>query len=103
MGDWQKTLSMVINRTIMNIDTPIDVASQEAMGDYSKPRDSSSDSDLRNCNDALYDEYSLSWTHNPYRPYSYNYEVNKLRLSRVDLRSESHILFNNLNNFLTTF
>lgn len=78
MEDWQKTLNMVINRTIMNIDThPIDVASQEAMGDYSKPRDSSSDSDLRNCNDAFYDEYSYnSWIHNPYRPYSYNYEVN---------------------------
>ncbi|CAH1639810.1 unnamed protein product [Spodoptera littoralis] len=79
LEDWQKTLNMVINSklTILNLDPhPIDVASQEAMGDYSKPRESSdSDSDFRNsCTDVRYDEYSLSWAENPYKPYAYNYE-----------------------------
>ncbi|KAJ8735675.1 hypothetical protein PYW07_007295 [Mythimna separata] len=79
LEDWQKTLNMVINSklTILNIDPhPIDVASQEAMGDYSKPHESSdSDSDFRNsCTDMRYDEYSLSWAQNPYKPYAYNYE-----------------------------
>lgn len=75
LDDWQKTLNMVINSklTILNIDThPIDVTSQEAMGDYSKPRESSdSDSDYKN---EMFYEYSLSWPQNPDRPY-YNYEV----------------------------
>lgn len=81
LEDWQKSLNMVINNklTILNMDSRIDVASQEAMGDYSKPtlRESSdSDSDLRNSGtDISYDEYSLSWTQNPYRSYCYNYEV----------------------------
>ncbi|KAM3967849.1 uncharacterized protein ACR2FA_011388 [Aphomia sociella] len=80
LEDWQKTLNMVINTklAILNMDPHVDVASQEAMGDYSKPnlRESSdSDSDLKNggiemCND----EYSLSWTQNPYRNYNYSYE-----------------------------
>ncbi|XP_063822621.1 uncharacterized protein LOC135072575 isoform X2 [Ostrinia nubilalis] len=80
LEDWQKSLNMVINNklTILNMDSRIDVASQEAMGDYSKPtlRESSdSDSDLRNSGtDISYDEYSLSWTQNPYRSYCYNYE-----------------------------
>ncbi|XP_047041767.1 uncharacterized protein LOC124645862 [Helicoverpa zea] len=79
LEDWQKTLNMVVNSklTILNIDAhPMDVASQEAMGDYSKPRESSdSDSDFRNsCTDMRYDEYSLSWAQNPYKPYAYNYE-----------------------------
>lgn len=79
LEDWQKTLNMVINSklTILNIDPhPIDVASQEAMGDYSKPRESSdSDSDFRNsCTDMCYDEYSC-WAQNPYKPYAFNYEV----------------------------
>ncbi|CAH0695317.1 unnamed protein product [Spodoptera exigua] len=79
LEDWQKTLNMVINSklTILNLDPhPMDVASQEAMGDYSKPHNSSdSDSDFRNsCTDVRYDEYSLSWAENPYKPYAYNYE-----------------------------
>lgn len=80
LEDWQKTLNMVINSklTILNIDPhPIDVASLEAMGDYSKPHESSdSDSDFRNsCTDMRSDEYGLSWAQNPYKPYAYNYEV----------------------------
>ncbi|XP_026739460.1 uncharacterized protein LOC113502207 [Trichoplusia ni] len=79
LEDWQKTLNMVINSklTILNIDPhPMDVASQDAMGDYSKPRESSdSDSDFRNsCSDMWCDEYSFSWAQNPYKPYSSNYE-----------------------------
>ncbi|CAH0592577.1 unnamed protein product [Chrysodeixis includens] len=80
LEDWQKTLNMVINSklTILNIDPhPMDVASQDAMGDYSKPRESSdSDSDFRNsCSDMWCDEYSFSWAQNPYKPYSSNYEA----------------------------
>lgn len=82
LEDWQKSLNMVISNklTILNMESRIDVESQEAMGDYSKPtplRDSSdSDSDLRNSStDVSYDEYSLSWAQNPYRTYCYGYEV----------------------------
>lgn len=81
--DWQKKLNMVINSklTILNIDPrPMDVASQDAMGDYSKPNEiSDTDSDFRNsCTDMRYDEYSSNWAQNPYKPYSYNYEVSIL-------------------------
>lgn len=90
LEDWQKTLNMVINSklTILNIDHhPMDVASQEAMGDYSKPRGSSdSDSDLRNSwSDMCYDEYNVNWAQNPYKPYAYNYEVSRFSNSLLTL------------------
>ncbi|XP_075973513.1 uncharacterized protein LOC142974819 [Anticarsia gemmatalis] len=82
LEDWQKTLNMVVNSklTILNMDPhPMDVASQEAMGDYSKPRESTdSDSDMRHSWPDMYDEYSLSWAQNPYKPYAYNYEVSTI-------------------------
>ncbi|XP_059050942.1 uncharacterized protein LOC131845830 [Achroia grisella] len=79
MEYWQKMLNMVINTklTVLNLESQVDVASQEAMGDYSKPnlRESSgSDSDLKNGTETYNDEYGLSWTQNPYRNYTYNYE-----------------------------
>ncbi|CAB3240842.1 unnamed protein product [Arctia plantaginis] len=79
LEDWQKTLNMVINSkmTILNIDSrPMDLVSQEAMGDYSKPNGlSDSDSDLRNSlTDSCYDEYNQSWMPNQYQPYTYNYD-----------------------------
>lgn len=55
----------------------MDVASQDTMGDYSKPHEvSDTDSDFRNSFTDIvrYDEYSLNWAQNPYKPYSYNYE-----------------------------
>lgn len=80
LEDWQKTLNMVINSkmTILNIDSrPMDLVSQEAMGDYSKPNGfSDSDSDLRNSlPDSCYDEYNQSWMPNHCKPYAYNYDV----------------------------
>ncbi|XP_037298506.1 uncharacterized protein LOC119190531 [Manduca sexta] len=77
LEDWQKTLNMVINNKLAFLDAhPLDLASQDARGDYSKPRESDSDSDLRNSsNDLCFDdEYSLSWAQNPYRPYGYGFE-----------------------------
>lgn len=80
LEDWQKTLSMVINHKLSMMDTsPLDIASSEAMGDYSKPnlRESSdSDSDLRGSSTDLYfDEYNFNWTQNPYKSYSHNYQA----------------------------
>uniref|UniRef100_A0A1E1WBX4 Uncharacterized protein n=1 Tax=Pectinophora gossypiella TaxID=13191 RepID=A0A1E1WBX4_PECGO len=76
---WQKSLNTVINSKILLDTTPIDLASQEAMGDYSKPsiRDSSdSDSDLKTSGTDTYrDEYSLSWSQNPYKSYGYSFDV----------------------------
>lgn len=96
LEDWQKTLNMVVNSklTILNIDAhPMDVASQEAMGDYSKPRESSdSDSDFRNsCTDMRYDEYSLSWAQNPYKPYAYNYEVTAFLFPSCQINTNKQI------------
>ncbi|XP_052758699.1 uncharacterized protein LOC128202428 [Galleria mellonella] len=76
LEDWQKTLNMVINTklTLLNMDSHVDAASQEAMGDFSKPnlRESSdSDSDFKNGTEMCNDEYGLSWTQHPYRNYAY--------------------------------
>ncbi|CAG9796519.1 unnamed protein product [Diatraea saccharalis] len=75
---WQKSLNMVLNNkfTILNMESRIDAASHEAMGDYSKPtlrEYSDSDSDLRNsCDETTKDEYGHSWAQN-YRC-CYNFE-----------------------------
>ncbi|CAH0405309.1 unnamed protein product [Chilo suppressalis] len=80
LEDWQKSLSTVIsnNMTILNMESRIDAASQEAMGDYSKPtlrEYSDSDSDLRNgYDDATHDEYNHSWAQNTFQNCSFNYE-----------------------------
>lgn len=71
LEDWQKTLNMVINSklAIVDIDTNhMELASQEAMGDFSKPplRDSSdTDSDI-------------SWYPNAFRNSPYCFQVKYL-------------------------
>lgn len=72
MEDWQKTLNMVI----MIEKRPIEVASQEAMGDYSKPRESASNCDLRSCSDVHDGEYIMAWAQTPYQTYACTCEVN---------------------------
>ncbi|CAH2235534.1 jg23967 [Pararge aegeria aegeria] len=78
LDDWQKTLSMVINSnlSLVNNSPQVELASQEAMGDCSKPNiynTSDSDSDFINSTDNFHDNYSLSWTQNQYSPiYAYN-------------------------------
>lgn len=84
LEDWQKKLNKVINNklTILNIDThPLDVASREARGDYSKTAEfSDSENDFRNStNDIYHDEYNLSWAQNPYESCAYRYEARKVR------------------------
>lgn len=71
LEDWQKTLNMVINSklTLLSMNQQYTMAPQEAMGDCSQANYSDfsdSDNDFRNGIDNGADEYSLSWTHNPY-------------------------------------
>ncbi|XP_046966340.1 uncharacterized protein LOC124534453 [Vanessa cardui] len=78
LDDWQKTLKMVINNKLINLDSKnnIEMASQEAMGDFTKPKfnnSSDSDSDYRNSNGSCQDDYCVSWSQNQYRPvYGYD-------------------------------
>lgn len=80
LEDWQNTLKMVINNklSLVNLDSQhLDIASQEAMGDFSKPKfnnSSDSDSDFRNSADSCQDDYCISWSQNQYRPIP-NYDV----------------------------
>lgn len=55
------------------------MASQEAMGDYSKPNlpSSESESELKTGGGAA-DGYYDDWAQSPYRNYSYGYEVGLL-------------------------
>ncbi|XP_034838952.1 uncharacterized protein [Maniola hyperantus] len=74
LDDWQKKLSMVINSKLCLL-PQVELASQEAMGDCSKPlcHSSDSDSDFINSTDNFHDNYSLSWSQNQYSPvYGYN-------------------------------
>ncbi|XP_026487912.1 uncharacterized protein LOC113394703 [Vanessa tameamea] len=73
LDDWQKTLKMVINNKLINLDSKnnIEMASQEAMGDFTKPKfnnSSDSDSDYRNSTGSYQDDYCVSWSQNQYRP-----------------------------------
>lgn len=77
---WQKSLNAVINSKLLLDSTPLDMASQEAMGDYSKPNlpSSESESELKNGGgavDGYYDDYAVNWAQSPYRNYPYSYEV----------------------------
>lgn len=77
---WQKSLNAVINSKLLLDSTPLDMASQEAMGDYSKPNlpSSESESDLKTGGrtaDGYYDDYAVNWTQSSYRNYPYGYEV----------------------------
>lgn len=73
LEDWQNTLSTVINSTpcLLNNSPQVDLASQEARGDCSKPNlynFSDSDSDFINSSDNFHDNYTVSWTRNLYTP-----------------------------------
>lgn len=78
LDDWHETLNIVINSklTLLNMDPhPIDVQSQEAMGDYSKVNlDDSDGEDMQNCSsDIFLDEYSTSFAHSTCNS-SYSYD-----------------------------
>ncbi|CAH2102398.1 unnamed protein product [Euphydryas editha] len=79
LDDWHKTLKMVINHklSLVNLDSQhLEIVSQEAMGDFSKPKfnnSSDSDSDFRNSADSCQDDYCISWSQNQYQPVS-NYD-----------------------------
>ncbi|KOB79466.1 PAS/PAC sensor hybrid histidine kinase [Operophtera brumata] len=80
MEDWQKMLNMVINRTI-------DVASQEAMGDYSKPLECTCE--LRGYSDASIDERCLGWALN--NEESFAQQGQKMQLILEETRSQMAI------------
>ncbi|XP_068626364.1 uncharacterized protein [Battus philenor] len=67
LEDWQKTLNMVINSKLASFDVDsnhIERASQEAMGDYTKPQ-------LREFSDS---DSDLSWNQSPFRKSTYCFQ-----------------------------
>ncbi|KAJ2947954.1 hypothetical protein O0L34_g9745 [Tuta absoluta] len=89
LESWNKSLNAVLNNKTLQ-DPAVDLASQEAMGDYSKPNlreFSDSDSELKNsCNDMYYDEYNFNWAQNSY----YNVDNDEHEQTDIFESSEYH-------------
>ncbi|KAI5635592.1 hypothetical protein NE865_11672 [Phthorimaea operculella] len=90
LESWQKSLNAVLHNKSLQDPASIDMASQEAMGDYSKPNlreFSDSDSELKNSStDMYYDEYNFNWSPNSY----YNVDNNEREQPDIFESAEYH-------------